>query len=74
MYLRNQVIVPNDVRVRKGLAPRPGGDDPVILKPEQQSEQVSQATKSRSRDQKRQMNAPDKQGEARNPKGDGRKV
>ncbi|NDB81480.1 MAG: phage portal protein [Alphaproteobacteria bacterium] len=74
VYLRNQVIVPNDVRVRKGLAPRPGGDDPVILKPEQQSEQVSQATKSRSRDQKRQMNAPDKQGEARNPKGDGRKV
>ena len=73
VYLRNQVIVPNDVRSRKGLAPRPGGDDPVILKPQQQAEQTAQATNSRTRDQKRQTNAPDKMGTSRNPKGEGRK-
>jgi len=72
VYLRNQVIVPNDVRMRKKLPARKGGDDPVILKPQQQSEQTAQATQSRTRDQKRQVNAPDKMGTSRNPKGEGR--
>lgn len=74
VYLRNKVIVPNDVRSRKGIAPRPGGDEPIELKPQQASEARTQMTGNRERDQKRTTNAPDIQGEARNPKGEGRKV
>jgi hypothetical protein len=74
VYLRNKVIVPNDVRSRKGLAPRPGGDDPIELKPQQAAEARTQMTGNRERDQKRATNAPDIQGEARNPQGEGRKV
>ena len=74
VYLRNKVFVPNDVRSRKGLAPRPEGDEPIELKPQQAAEARTQMTGNRTRDQKRTTNAPDKQGDARNAKGEGRKV
>jgi len=73
-YLRTQVLMPNDVRSRKGLAPRPGGDTPLLLNAQAKAEQVTQTTGNRNRDQQRQANAPDKTGEARNPKGEGRQV
>jgi PBSX family phage portal protein len=72
VYLRNQVYVPNDIRNKKGLAPRPGGDEPVILKPQQMADQNAKTTQSKTRDQQRSIKAPDKMGTARNPKGEGR--
>lgn len=73
-YLRTQVLMPNDVRSRKGLPPRPGGDGPLILTAQANSEQRTQASGNRQRDQQREANAPDQTGEARNAKGEGRKV
>jgi PBSX family phage portal protein len=73
-YLRTQVLMPNDVRGRKGLAARPGGDTPLILNAQANAEQTAQTSGNRNRDQQRQANAPDKTGEARNPKGDGRQA
>jgi PBSX family phage portal protein len=73
-YLRTQVLMPNDVRSRKGLPPRPGGDGPLVLNAQAQAEQKTQASGNRKRDQQRQANAPDQTGEARNPKGEGRKA
>jgi PBSX family phage portal protein len=72
VYLKGQVVVPNDIRLRKGLPPRQGGDDPIQLKPEVQSDRLANARGTRQRDQKRKINAPDTQGEARSPKGEGR--
>jgi PBSX family phage portal protein len=72
VYLKDQVIVPNDVRLRKGLPPRAGGDTPLVIGPKDTAEQKTQANGTRQRDQKRKINAPDKQGEARSPKGEGR--
>jgi len=73
-YLRTQVLMPNDVRGRKGLPPRPGGDGPLVLTAQANAEQRTQANGNRRRDQERQSNAPDQTGEARNPKGEGRQV
>jgi len=71
-YLRMQVITPNEVRIRKGMVPIDGGDEVVVLKPQQAAEQTAQATNSRARTQNRDANSPDKSGEARNPQGEGR--
>lgn len=73
-YLRMQVIVPNDVRLRKGMIPLDGGDIPVKLTGQQAADQTANATGNRLRDQQRQGTSPDKSGEARNPKGEGRQV
>jgi PBSX family phage portal protein len=72
VYLKDQVITPNDVRLRRGLSPRPGGDDPLVIGPKAAAEEKTQQNGTRQRDQKRKINAPDIQGEARNPKGEGR--
>jgi PBSX family phage portal protein len=71
-YLRMKVITPNEVRVRKGMVPIDGGDEVIELKPQQAAEQNAQAMNSRQRTQERSANAPDIDGEARQPKGDGR--
>ena len=71
-YLRMQVITPNEVRIRKGMIPMDGGDEVVILKPQQQSEIRAQAGNSRNRTQERSANSPDISGEGRNTKGEGR--
>ena len=73
-YLRMKVITPNDVRVRKGMIPLDGGDVPVQLTGPQAAQQTAQATGNRLRDQQRSANSPDKSGEARNAKGDGRQT
>lgn len=73
-YLRMQVIVPNEVRSRKGLPALDGGDTPIVLNAQARAEQNTQATRNRNRDQQRQNNSPDSSGEARNPQGDGRVV
>lgn len=74
IYLRMQVITPNEVRIRKGMIPIDGGDEVVELKPQQAADQQAKSTGNRSRDQERAKNAPDKNGEGRNAKGDGPKV
>jgi PBSX family phage portal protein len=71
-YLRMQVITPNEVRIRKGMVPRDGGDNVVDLKAQGAAEQTAQAMNSRNRTQERSANSPDISGEARNPKGEGR--
>jgi len=71
-YLRMQVITPNEVRIRKGMIPIEGGDEVVDLKADAAAEQVAQAGKTRTRDSERSANSPDKSGEGRNAKGDGR--
>jgi len=72
-YLRMQVITPNEVRIRKGMIPLDGGDEVVDLQA-QAAEVKAQALQSRTRDRERSAKAPDGQGEARNPKGEGRQV
>lgn len=72
-YLRMKVMVPNDIRVRRwGWEAVEGGDEPVELKPQEAAEQRAQGNASRTRDQDRSANSPDKSGEARQPKGEGR--
>ena len=73
-YLRMQVITPNEVRIRKGMIPIEGGDEVVDLKADVAAEQSAQAGKTRARDSERSATSPDKSGEGRNPKGDGRQV
>jgi PBSX family phage portal protein len=72
--LRMQVITPNEVRIRMGMVPLDGGDEPVQLKPQQQAEIRTQANNTRRRDQERENNSPDISGEGRNAQGDGRQV
>jgi len=74
IYLRMQVITPNEVRIRKNMTTVEGGDEMVDLKPQQVADQQAKSTGNKTRDQQRSANAPDKSGEARNPKGDGPKV
>jgi PBSX family phage portal protein len=71
-YLKGKVILPNEVRQRKGLAPIEGGDVPLELKPQQVADAKAEGT--RERDTQRNLNAPDKQGGGRNAQGEGRKV
>jgi len=72
-YLRFQVLTPNEIRIRMGMVPREGGDVPVDLAA-QAAEIKAQANQSRERDQARSSKSPDKSGEGRNAKGDGRQV
>lgn len=73
-YLRMQVITPNEIRIRKGMVPRDGGDEVVQLKPQQQAEIRAQAGNTRAKTQERENNSPDISGESRNPQGEGRQV
>jgi hypothetical protein len=69
-----KVITPNEVRIRKGMVPVDGGDEMVDLKSQDAAEITAQATNSRQRTQDRSAASPDKSGEGRNAKGDGRQV
>lgn len=71
-YLKDQVITPNEVRARKGMAPLSGGDQVLILNPKAIADAAADASGNKERDQQRVLNAPDKMGTARNPKGEGR--
>ena len=70
-YIKDQVIVPNEIRARKGLAPLPGGDAVVVLNPKAMQDAASDASGNKTRDQNRTINAPYKMGTARNAKGEG---
>jgi len=70
--LRMQVLVPNEVRARMGFGSIDGGDEVVDLKAQAAAEVGTQASGNRQRDQQRAGAASDTQGEARQPKGDGR--
>jgi len=70
-YLKDQVILPNEVRARKGLAPISSGDTVLVLNPKQASDSISDSSGNKTRDQNRTINAPDKMGTGRNAKGDG---
>lgn len=71
-YVRNQVMTPNEIRIKKGMVPLDGGDEVIQLKPQVAADQAANAGKTRARDSERSANSPDKSGEARQPKGDGR--
>ena len=71
-YLRLGTIVPNEVRVKKGLAGIKGGDKQIEMSPQVKAEQTAQAAQSRTRDQQRTANATDSRGEGRNTQGEGR--
>jgi PBSX family phage portal protein len=70
-YLKDQVLLPNEVRARKGLAPISTGDTVLVLNPKQATDAISDASGNKTRDQNRTINAPDKMGTGRNPKGEG---
>lgn len=70
-YLKDQVILPNEVRARKGLPPISTGDTVLVLNPQQESDAKSDSSGNKTRDQNRTLNAPDKMGTARNAKGEG---
>jgi hypothetical protein len=73
-YVRNQIMTPNEIRIKKGMVPIEGGDEVIQLKPQVAADMNANAGKTRARDAERSTNAPDKTGEARQPKGDGRVV
>ena len=70
-YVKNQIIVPNEAREQLGMPMRPGGDQPLELKPQQ----AADATANRQRDAERTNNNSDSTStvSGRNPKGEGRK-
>jgi PBSX family phage portal protein len=71
-YVKNQIILPNEARTQLGMPQRPGGDEPLDLKPQQ----AADATTSRARDSERTNNNSDSSSTVagRNPKGEGRKT
>ena len=77
-YLRWGVIVPNEVRARWGWTGIKDGDNAVGMMQQTElagqlkADQASQANATRVRDAERSANAPDNDGEARQPKGEGR--
>ena len=70
-YLKDQVILPNEVRARKGLPPISSGDTVLVLNPKVASDSMSDSSGNKTRDQNRSINAPDKTGGARNAQGEG---
>lgn len=72
--VRMGIQVPDEVRSKKGQAPRPDGKgkEPWQANSQQAAEQKAQSTKSRTRDSERSAGATDSAGEGRNAKGDGR--
>jgi PBSX family phage portal protein len=73
-YVRNQVMTPNEIRIKKGMVPIDGGDEVIQLKPQVAADMNANAGKTRTRDAERSANSPDKSGEGRQSKGDGRVV
>lgn len=70
--IRNQWMVPNEIRSRKGLTGIEGGDKVVQQGAQAKAEANAQAGNTRTRDQNRSANSPDTSGEGRQSKGDGR--
>lgn len=68
--IKNQWMVPNEVRAELGLPGIKSGDKVVAQTPQQQADNRAQG--NRQRDAARSAGATDSAGEGRNPKGDGR--
>lgn len=71
-YLRNKVIVPNEVRARAGMPGIDGGDKPIELTARQGTDAAANTRQTRTRDSQRSASATDAVGEGRNAQGDGR--
>lgn len=73
--IRNGVVVPDEVRARKGMPPRSDGKggEPTVLTAQQQADQKATALQSRERDANRSAASSDKKGEGRNEQGAGRR-
>lgn len=72
-YLRFGVVLPNEIRRRWGWEPTEDGDKTYVESSQEKAETAAQSRQSRTRDQNRSANAPDNDGEGRNPQGEGRK-
>lgn len=71
--VRNGITLPNEIRVRKGLPGVKDGDVPGgPMTAQQIADRKATAQQSRARDAERSANAPDNDGEARQPQGEGR--
>jgi PBSX family phage portal protein len=72
--VRMGIQVPDEVRSKKGQAPRPDGKgkEPWQANSQQAAEQKAQSQKTRTRDAERSAGATDSSGEGRNEKGKGR--
>lgn len=71
-YVRNQVMTPNEIRIKKGMVPIDGGDEVIQLKPQVAADMKATKDKTRARDSERSSNSPDTSGEGRQAKGEGR--
>jgi PBSX family phage portal protein len=71
---RMGLVVPDEVRARRGQGPRPDGkgSEPWQANAQQAAEQKAQASQSRTRDANRSAGATDSAGQGRNEKGSGR--
>lgn len=74
VYLKDQVILPNEVRARRGMPGIKSGDKPLVLNPKASADRTANAQGNRQRDAQRATTAPDVTGDGRNAKGDGRQV
>lgn len=72
-YLRNKVIVPNEVRSRMGRPGIKGGDDPIELNAQRLSEARADVGQTRSEDRDNANNTTSTNANGRNPKGSGAK-
>jgi len=76
--VRMGIVVPDEIRRDDGMEPRPDGkgDEPWTASAQQEAEQKTQATGSRTRDQQRSAASSTSPGStgARNAQGEGRKV
>ena len=54
------------------MAPLTGGDDVLLINPKVAQDAASDASGNKTRNQDRVLNAPDKMGTGRAPKGEGR--
>lgn len=73
IYLTTKVVVPNEIRSRKGWAGLEGGDEPIELKAQAQAEQRASAGKTRAEDTEDANSASRTATDGRNAKGEGRR-
>lgn len=73
IYLTTKVVVPNEVRARKGWAGIEGGDKPIELKAQAAAEQRADAGKTRTEDTEDATSVSRTATDGRNAKGEGRR-
>jgi PBSX family phage portal protein len=75
-YVKNQILVPNEIREKIGYPQREGGDKPVELSARQAADEKGNMPGNKSRDAERTNNQSDGPAatSGRNPKGEGAKT